>query len=149
MPWEEKVMGYSTHSLVARSNWTCPKLACGKVNLSTILHNRPIVSVSKRPFKQIQQREARGDNQGSDILGRTLCPHWTNPRFPPSALHLGVAAHSLLCLLGSTRTRGNMDVPHWGSYNPYKGRVLEWRLRMYGMYHHSAWSFTCPPLSLW
>lgn len=45
------------------------------------------------------------------------------------------------------RTRENIGVPHWGSYNPCKGRVLEWRLRMYGMYHHSAWdSFALPPL---
>jgi hypothetical protein len=44
------------------------------------------------------------------------------------------------------RTRENIGVPHWGSYNPCKGRVLEWRLRMYGMYHHSAWdSFALPP----
>jgi len=82
--------------------------------------------------------------QGSDILGRTLHPHQTNPRFPPSALRIDVAAHSLLCLLGSTQTRENIDVPHWGSYNPCKGRVLEWRLRMYGVYHHLAWTFTCP-----
>jgi hypothetical protein len=41
--------------------------------------------------------------------------------------------------LGSTQTRENIDVPHWGSYNPCEGRVLEWRLRMYGMYHHSTW----------
>ena len=53
-------------------------------------------------------------------------------------------AHSLLCLLGSTQTRENIGVPHWGSYNPYKGRVLEWRLRMYATYHHLAWKFNCP-----
>jgi hypothetical protein len=57
-------------------------------------------------------------------------------------------AHSLLCLLGSTQARESIDVPRWGSYNPCKGRVLEWRLRMYGMYHHSSWVFTFSPFSL-
>jgi hypothetical protein len=75
---------------------------------------------------------------------KDICnPHRTNPHFPPSTLHLSVAAHSLLCLLGSTQTRENIDVPHWGSHNPCEGRVLEWRLRMYGMYHRSTWTFVC------
>lgn len=115
-----------------------------KANLSTVWHFKPIVTISKGP-SNVYRKERVEEAQGSDILGRTLHPHQTNPRFPPSALHNDVAAHSLLCLLGSTHTRENIDVPHWGSYNPCKGRVLEWRLRMYGMYHHLAWTFTCPP----
>src|SRR3979409_777000 len=85
-------------------------------------------SVSKRHINSIQQREGKVKTKVSDILGRTLHSHRTNPRFPPSALHLNGVAHSLLCLLGSTQTRENIDVPHWGSYNPCEGRVLEWRL---------------------
>ena|ERR1700733_6777196 len=46
---------------------------------------------------------------------------------------------------GFNTARENIDVPHWGSYNPCEGRVLEWRLRMYGMYHHPSWTFVCPP----
>jgi hypothetical protein len=53
---------------------------------------------------------------------------------------------TLAALLGSTQTRENLDVPHWGSYNPCEGRVLEWRLRMYGMYHHPAWTHSPIPL---
>ena len=44
-------------------------------------------------------------------------------------------------------TRESISVPHWGSCNPCEGRVLEWRLRMYGMYHHSTWVFARPLLS--
>jgi hypothetical protein len=33
-----------------------------------------------------------------------------------------------------------------GGVTTLEGRVLEWRLRMYGMDHHSAWTFTRPPL---
>jgi len=118
------------------------------IYLHTVQCYGPVASVSKRHINNIQQREGRGRTKGSDILGRTLRSHQTNPRFPSSALHLGAVAHSLLCLLGSTQTRENVDVLHWGSYNPCEGRALEWRLRMYGVYHHSTWLLAHPPCSL-
>lgn len=110
-------------------------------------------SISKRPFNYVRTASAKGrqqgnKDQGSDILGRTLIPSPNQPPPPIQRTTPWCSGPRLAVLFGFTQTRGNMDVPHWGSRNPCEGRVLEWRLRMCGMCHHSAWMIGLPP-SLW
>src|SRR5712691_2764719 len=108
-----------------------------------------MISVSKRYITSTESRKEKvGEGPRIRHPRKDITLSSNQPPLPAQRTTSECSGPHLLCLLGSTQTRENLDVPHWGSYNPYEGRALEWRLRMYGMYHHLTWTYSPTPPSL-